>query len=90
MIIFLFNKGYDKNVLSNREVNFICRTLVYKPIISGIQFSLHESRVIDFIFIENTMSSSIYFNMTLLQVTDRFPIILLIKLWTYDGGGNSS
>lgn len=58
--------------------------------ISGIQFSLHESNVIDFIFMESTISSSIYFNMILLHVIDRFPMILLIKLWTYDGGGNSS
>lgn len=64
--------------------------MVYKPIISAIQFSLQESSVIDFIFIESTISSSIYFKITLLHVTDRFPIILLIKLWTYDGGGNSS
>lgn len=47
---------------------------------SGIQFSLHESRVIDLIFMESTMSSSMYLSITLLNVTDKFPMILLIKL----------
>lgn len=64
--------------------------IIFLPKNAGSHSELTLSKFRVLMFIEKTISSSTYFNIKLLQVTERLQIILFTILDVYDGGATIS